>query len=306
MSEKIWKDLQITPEEEALAKEIIEGGAGKSLPPEKLYEFKVGKEWTMEVDTRVGKTKVHMYWPENCDGQELPLLINLHGGGFIKGLRDQDFVFCRNFCSRSGFAIADIDYVPAPAMRYPGQVYASYDVVQFFAEHAEEYHVQKDKIAVAGHSAGGNLVAALNLVAIDNGGFIPALQILDYPGLDNNTPAGEKRNGNSNPRIPAWKGDFYNKMYVDPEDTTEIYCSPAFASDEQLSKMPPTLLMYCENDTFCDEDAAFAAHLLKLGVPVCAKCFYNSNHGFTVQRKGEYETAEKMILQALAALKNDI
>ncbi len=148
----------------------------------------------------------------------------------------------------------------------------------------------------------GNFAAAIVLMAIVKGTFVPALQILDYPGVDLATPAGRKRNGNSNPRIPAWKGDFYNKMYVNPEDTKEIYCSPGFASDEQLAKMPPTVLIYCDNDTFCDEDAEFHKRLLEQGVPVYGKRFFNSNHGFTIQRNGEYETAEKMILGALKVM----
>ena len=108
MGNVIWKELVVSPEEQEMAREIIEGGAGKSLPSEKLYEFQVGREWTLEIDTCVGKTKVYMYWPEGVEGP-LPLLINIHGGGFIKGMRDQDFVFCRNICSRTKIAVADID-----------------------------------------------------------------------------------------------------------------------------------------------------------------------------------------------------
>jgi len=298
MTNKIWKDLTVTPEEEELAQKIINGGVGNTMPPEKLNEFRVGKEWTIQVPTRVGPTKVYMYFPEN-PGDKVPLFINMHGGGFIKGLRDQDIVFCRNICSRSGVAIADIDYVPAPMMRYPGQVYACYDILQYFAAHAEEFGIDRNRIAVGGHSAGGSLTAAIILMAINEGAFVPALQILDYPGFDMVTPAIQKRNGNSNPRVPAWKADFYNKMYVDPEDAGELYCSPGLATDEMLAKEPPTVLLYCENDTFCDEDALFHHRLLAQGVPVYGKRFLHSNHGFTVQRAGEYAEAEKMIITAL-------
>lgn len=298
MTTQIWKDLKVSPEEEKMVEEIRNSGIGKSLSPEQLNRYHVGKEWDMEIDTRVGKTLVHMYWPEDAVGKT-PLYINIHGGGFVKGRRDQDIVFCRNICSRSGVAIADIDYVPSPAMRYPGQVYACYDVVQYFAEHAEEMNVDRSRIAVGGHSAGGNLTAALILMAIDNGAFVPALQILDYAGLDMSIPAVTKRNGDSNPRIPAWKADFYDKMYVDPEDAKEVYCSPGLAADEQLAKEPATLMIYCENDTFCDENAEFQRRLLAQGVPVYGKRFLHSSHGFTVQRRDEYEEAERMILTAL-------
>ena len=299
---KLWKELEVSPEEEKLAEEIVNDGAGKSLSQELLNQYHVEKEWDLEIETSAGKTLVHMYRNQN-DEEKLPLFINIHGGGFIKGRRDQDIVFCRSFASRSGCVIADIDYVPSPFMRYPGQVYACYEVLQYFAEHAEECHIDRERIALGGHSAGGNLTAASILMAIDNGAFVPSLQILDYPGLDMATPALKKRNGDSNPRIPAWKSDFYNKMYVNPEDAKEVYCSPAFAADEQLAKMPKTVVMYCDNDVFCDETEVFAERLLKLGVQVYAKRFFNSNHGFTVQRKGEYKEAEQMILDALAVMK---
>lgn len=93
-------------------------------------------------------------------------------------------------------------------------------------------------------------------MAIDRGGFIPALQILDYAGLDMKTPAEEKRNGNS-----------------------------------------------CENDTFCDEGYRFHQRLLEQGVPVYGKRFLHSSHGFVVQRKDEYQEAERMILAALGIMK---
>lgn len=301
MAAVLWKELKMSPEEEKMAREIIENGAGKSLPEEKLHEFQVEWEREIEIDTRVGKIKVYLYWPKNQEGI-LPLLINMHGGGFIKGMRDQDFVFCRNICSRSGVAMADIDYVPAPLMRYPGQVYACYDILQYFAEHAQEFGIDRERIALAGHSAGGSLAAAIVLMAIENDAFVPKLQILDYPGLDLKTPAAQKRNAASNPRVPIWKSEFYNKMYVNPEDAGEIYCSPALASDEQLAKMPQTLMLYCENDTFCDEDAEFNRRLLELGVAVYGKRFLHSNHGFVVQRAGEYEVAESMILAALKSM----
>ena len=300
---RIWKELNVSPEEQKLAEEIINSGAGKTLGQEALNQIHVRKEWNLEIETSVGKTLVHMY-QDQPETKKSALFINVHGGGFIKGRRDQDIVFCRNFGSRSGCIIADIDYIPSPAMRYPGQVYACYEVLQYFAEHAEELHIDRNWIAMGGHSAGGNLTLASVLMAIDKGAFVPSLQILDYPGLDMATPAIEKRNGDSNPRIPAWKSDFYNKMYVNPEDTHEVYCSPAFATDAQIQKMPPTVLIYCDNDVFCDETEVFAGRLLKEGVPVYARRFFHSNHGFTVQSKGEDEQADYLILHALAAMKS--
>ena len=228
MSEKIWKEISLTAEEQKLVDEIRLGGAGRSLPQEILNQYHVGKEWDMEVETRVGKTLVHMYWPEGGE-KKLPLFINFHGGGFLKGRRDQDIVFCRNICSKAGVALADVDYIPAPAMRYPGQLYAGFDVLQYMTEHGEEWNINVDKIAVGGHSAGGSLTAGLVLKAIQEKKFVPALQIIDYAPVDMAEPTLSKRNCDSNPKIPVWKMEFYNKMYMEPEDMKDIFASPLLA-----------------------------------------------------------------------------
>ena len=301
---KLWKDLQATEEEQKLIEKLVNGGAGKTLSKEELNCYQVKKEWDLEIDTAAGKTLVHMYDPEPGNRKK-PLLIDIHGGGFIKGRRDQDIVLCRSYASRTGYLVADIDYVPAPAMRYPGQVYACYEVLQYLAEHAEELDVDRDRIVVMGHSVGGNLTAAIALMAIDKGGFLPAMQIMNYASLDMATPVEQKRNGDANPKLPAVICNFFAKMYTEPELAKVPYCSPVFATDTQLRQMPPTLMTYCDNDMFCDEDEAFANRLQSLGVPVAAKRFFYSGHGFLVQRRDEYEVAEKMIFGALKALNEE-
>lgn len=301
MNQKLWKELLISEQDARILQDIIDGGIGKRLSPEQLNLFSVGQERTIEVPTRVGTCQVHLYWPTGAQGQ-LPLMLNLHGGGFVKGLRDQDLVFCRNICSQAGVVVADMDYAVAPQTRWPGQVYECYDVLQHFARYAQRYGVDRNRIAIAGHSAGGTLAAAAILMAVEASAFVPALQILDYPGLDMVTPAAKKSNGTSNPRVPAWKMDFYNRMYVDPEDAGNPLCSPGFADDVFLAKMPPTVMICCDNDTFRDEDLAFAGRLMRLGVPVYARCFRHSGHGFTIQRRDEFREAEQMILSALKTM----
>lgn len=301
MKQKLWKELLISEQDARILHDIIDGGIGKALSPEQLNQFTVGKERTITIPTRIGLSRVHLYFPEG-EQKQLSLMLNLHGGGFVKGQRDQDIVFCRNICSRAGVVVADIDYAVAPQTRFPGQVYECFDILQYFTQHADEYGIDKDRIAIAGHSAGGTLAAAAILMAIEEGAFLPALQILDYPGLDMVTPAAEKPNGTANPRVSAWKLDFYTRMYVDPADAGNPLCSPGLAEDASLAKMPPTVMICCDNDTFRDEDLAFAGRLTGLGVPVYVRCFLGSGHGFTIQRRDEFPDAEQMILTALKTM----
>ena len=218
----------------------------------------------------------------------LPLFINFHGGGFLKGRRDQDIVFCRNICSKAGVALADVDYIPAPAMRYPGQLYAGFDVLQYMAEHGEEWNINVDKIAVGGHSAGGSLTAGLVLKAIQEKKFVPALQIIDYAPVDMAEPTLSKRNCDSNPKIPVWKMEFYNKMYMEPEDMKDIFASPLLAPDELLSKEPPTVVMYCDSDVFSRRGRCFCRPFNEVGSSRLCKTFYE-------QRSRIFDSAKRRI-----------
>ena len=296
-----WRELHVTEEEQKKIQEVIDSGAGKTLPKEKLEEFKTGHEESFMISTEAGDIRVYYYRPAGSEGKVLPAYLNLHGGGFVKGRRDQDTVLDRNYCEKTGWAVIDIDYIPAPTVRYPGQVYQTYGVLQYCTDqaNAEKLGIDPECIVLGGHSAGGNLTAAATLMAIDRNGRLPKGIILDYAVLDNSTSASEKRNGDSNPSLPLWKQELYSKMYADPDQRNEVYCSPALASDEQLRRMPMTLMLYCENDVFCDEAAAFQSRLLAQGIQVYGKRFFHSSHGFTVRRNGEYEVAEKLIFEFL-------
>lgn len=167
-----WRELKVSEEEHEKIKEIIDSGAGKTLPKEKLEEFKTGYEESFMIPTEAGDIRVYYYRPIGSEGKVLPAYLNLHGGGFVKGRRDQDTVLDRNYCAKTGWAVIDIDYVPAPTVRYPGQVYQTYGALQYCTEsaNAEKLGIDPECIVLGGHSAGGNLTAAATLMAIDRNG----------------------------------------------------------------------------------------------------------------------------------------
>jgi len=180
-----WRELHVTEEEQKKIQEVIDSGAGKTLPKEKLEEFKTGHEESFMISTEAGDIRVYYYRPAGSEGKVLPAYLNLHGGGFVKGRRDQDTVLDRNYCEKTGWAVIDIDYIPAPTVRYPGQVYQTYGVLQYCTDqaNAEKLGIDPECIVLGGHSAGGNLTAAATLMAIDRNGRLPKGIILDYAVL---------------------------------------------------------------------------------------------------------------------------
>lgn len=300
--ERAWKEAVLSEKDCAILEEIGENTRNGRWPQEMMELYHAGREEMLTLETSVGPVDVYVYWPEVAD-EKLPLVVNIHGGGFVTGRRDSDVVFSRNLCSRAEVIVADVDYTVAPGMRFPGQVYQCYDVIAHFGCNAESYGADASRIAVAGHSAGGTLAAAAVVLGIRDGGFVPVLQILDYPGLDMVTPVEKKPNGVDNPVLPLDIMNLYTRMYAEPEDLTDILCSPGMAPDEILCQMPPTVMLCCHSDVFRDEDLDFAHRLMSLGVSVLGRCFQSSHHGFTVQRWDEYTQAEDMILSVLEQLK---
>ena len=125
------------------------------------------------------------------------------------------------------------------------------------------------------------------------------LQILDYPPLDLVTDPADKYLA-CDTVIPPERARMYNAMYCDQEaDLKNPLCSPVFASEKELTGLPEALILTAGLDSLHPEAEKYAAMLLSAGVPVTARCFKNSHHGFTNQAKDEYEGAHAMILRAL-------
>ena len=133
---------------------------GKNLSEEELNLFHAGHEEERMIPTRNGETHVYIYVPEEKK-EAYPVMVNLHGGGFVKGHRDQDVVFGRNMAQNAGYVVVDVDYHTAPEYRYPYALEECYDVTKYVAEHPEEFWTDLSALVLIGHSAGGNLVCGV-------------------------------------------------------------------------------------------------------------------------------------------------
>ncbi|NCC44112.1 MAG: steryl acetyl hydrolase, partial [Clostridia bacterium] len=183
--EKISREQMIQ-----MAKETRKKVTNAIVPDEEMEKYPVNMK-KMLIPTRVGDAEAYYSYKESCENGDV-LVINFHGGGFIRERTPNDELFCRKLNHELGCKVLDVDYKIAPDHPYPTAVYETYDVVQWVYKHREEFGVEADKILLSGHSAGGNLAIVDTMIAKAEHTYSPAMLIIDYPPLDLYTDPGEK------------------------------------------------------------------------------------------------------------------
>jgi acetyl esterase len=290
--------MELSMEEKLeIVKAIREKDAKKLVDPTIIDKYPVKETKEMFVKTRQGEAHIYIHYPRQGEAP-YSLYVNIHGGGFIKGHFQVDELFCRKISNKVNCVVIDIDYKTAPEGMFPYALNECYDVIKWAYENSEELKIDKNRIAVGGHSAGGTLTAGICLMINKSKEFPIIYQILDYPPLDLYTDP-ELKKTFANPIIPHEKARIYNDMYIKEEDRTNILASPVLAATEQLRGLPPTLIITAELDSLCDEGEKYASMLIEAGVKVTAKRFIGSNHGFTINLRTGYEESVEMIVNAL-------
>ena len=245
------------------------------------------------IDTSHGKVRVLEY---GFDSPETaPLFVDMHGGGFVLGSADMDEPMCVYFREQTGAKIISIDYPKAPKHPYPAAVEAVYDIVKHYINNSGEYGIYPENIGIGGHSAGGNLATVICIMAKEKGEFSLKYQILDFPPCDLTIGAYNRPNpkGALSPQMIDMFGACYNDN--DADIARSPYISPVFASKEQLSGLPPALLILAGRDSLHDEGVLYLELLREAGVSVEYHEFEGSIHGFTYYGKPDAKKAWKIM-----------
>jgi cation diffusion facilitator CzcD-associated flavoprotein CzcO/acetyl esterase/lipase len=216
-----------------------------------------------ELPGAVGPLAYRLYRPA---GEGLhPIVVYFHGGGWVLGGRDSDDPFCRDICVRSSAIVVSVDYRHAPEARFPAAIDDGFAAVRWIAANAAELGGQPGRLAVSGWSAGGNIAAGVCRLARDVGPRIVG-QVLVTPVTDCDfTRESYVVNGDGcglTASLMRWFWDHY----ADKTDRRHPKASPLRADD--LSGLPPALVVTCEFDPLRDEGAAYAAAMAAAGVEV--------------------------------------
>lgn len=225
-----------------------------------------------------GAIPVRVYAAEGVS-TPAPALVYFHGGGWVIGSLESHDPFCRALANRTGAVIVSADYRLAPEARYPAAAEDCYAVTRWVAENGAGLGIDGTRLAVGGDSAGGNLAAAVALMARDRKG--PALrhQLLIYPVTDADFDTTSYRD-NADGYMLTREGMqwFWNHYVPDAAQRREPYAAPLRAAD--LAGLPPATVQTAEFDPLRDEGEAYAARLRDAGIETTLTRYDGQIHGF--------------------------
>jgi acetyl esterase len=236
----------------------------------------------------------------------LPAVMYFHGGGWVLGDRQDWDRLLRDLAHAANAAIIFVEYSRSPEARYPVAIEETYAATRWVAENGREINVDSARLAVAGDSAGGNMVGAVTLLAKQRGGPKLDFQLMFYPNTDASFNSDSFKQFASGYFLSRDDVEWFLEQYL-PDKTRrrEPTATPLNATLEQLTGLPPALVITAECDVLRDEGEAYARRLMEAGVSVTATRYLGAIHAFvTLNRLAYTPAARSAIVQAGAALQN--
>jgi acetyl esterase/lipase len=229
-----------------------------------------------------GPVRVRLYTPQNVVGA-VPVLVWIHGGGFIIGSPEQDEANNISIVRELGIAVAAVAYRLAPEHPFPAPLEDCYAALRWLHAGAAALGLKRDRIAIGGASAGGGLAAGLVLMAHDRKQVPVAFQLLLYPMLDDRT-ATRTDIDQSHLRLWNTKSNVYGwSAYLGREPGSDgVHPHAVPARRENLTGLPPAWIGVGTLDLFHGEDVAFAQRLNEAGVPCALQIVEGAFHAFDV------------------------
>ncbi len=267
---------QISPEQQKkdpqavgrLAYELLGDAFAKNKPDVPVSNLKVSaKDGHHEIPVRLYEGK-----------DKGKVILFTHGGGWTRGNLETHDTLCRNLCEATGASVLAVDYRLAPEHAYPAGLEDAVDAYNWLIEK----HGKDAKVYIAGDSGGGNIATSLTLKMIKEGGRVPDGAILMYPALDLHIPETTTNPYAEGYMLTRDHINAYVNNYTghDPKKADDPLVSPVMASDQELKKFPPVILVNAECDPLAEEGKAFADRLTALGVSVKHKIIPNVIHVF--------------------------
>jgi acetyl esterase len=229
-----------------------------------------------------GKTAIRIVRPEGSTGV-LPAILYTHGGGWVLGDKNTHDRLVREIAAGAKAAVVFVDYDRSPEAKFPVAIEQSYASLLYMVEHAKELRIDPARIAIVGDSVGGNMAAAVTMLAKQRNGPKLRLQVLFYPVTDANFETGSYDEFAKGPWLtkPAMQW-FWDAYLPDPAKRKDPLASPLQATTEQLAGLPEALVIVDENDVLRDEGEAYARKLGQSGVRVTSIRFNGTIHDFVM------------------------
>ncbi|MDP9679724.1 acetyl esterase/lipase [Streptomyces griseoviridis] len=264
----------------------------------------VDEEWITVEGGPTGSVRARIVRPAGAEGT-LPVVLYIHGAGWVFGNAHTHDRLVRELATGAGAAVVFPEYDLSPEVRYPVAIEQNYAVARWIVQEGAAQGLDASRLAVAGDSVGGNMAAALTLMAKERGDVSLVQQVLFYPVTDASFDTGSyhqfaegyflRRDG------MQW---FWDQYTTDEAERAQITASPLRATTEQLAGLPAALVITAEADVLRDEGEAYASKLRQAGVPVTAVRYQGVIHDFVMLNAlRETHGAGAAIAQAVAVLR---
>lgn len=228
------------------------------------------------------KLRLRIYKPKPVAALT-PVLIWMHGGGYVLGRPEQDDERCAHYVGELGIMVVSVDYRCAPKHPFPAGLEDGYSALKWVASHSQQLGVDTTRVAIGGASAGGGLAAALVQLAHDRQEIKSIFQLLVYPMLDDRTVLRTDFDDSNNVTWNQKSNRFGWASYLGTEcgaADVPAYSVPARRND--LSNLPPAWTGVGSLDVFHDEDVAYAQRLKACGIACVIDIVPGAFHGFDV------------------------
>ncbi|WP_369217581.1 alpha/beta hydrolase [Streptomyces flavofungini] len=266
--------FELAPADGRKAVDEVQSGA--------IAKPEVDEEWITVPGGPTGGVRTRVVRPAGAVGP-LPVILYIHGAGWVFGNAHTHDRLVRELAVGAGAAVVFPEYDLSPEARYPVAIEQNYTVARWVVREGAAKGLDGTRLAVAGDSVGGNMTAALTLMAKQRGDVPLVQQVLFYPVTDANFDTGSyeqfatgyflRRDG------MRW---FWDQYTTDEAERAQITASPLRASTEQLTGLPPALVITGEADVLRDEGEAYANKLREAGVAVTAVRFQGIIHDFVM------------------------
>ncbi|HZN77003.1 MAG TPA: alpha/beta hydrolase [Micromonosporaceae bacterium] len=252
----------------------------------------VDEEW-ITVPAPVGEVRVRIVKPRGTT-EMLPVVVYMHGGGWVLGNAGTHDRLVRELATGAQVAVAFVEYTPSPEARYPVAIEQGYATAQWIVREGASKGLDASRMSVAGESVGGNMTAALALMAKERGDVTFLQQSLYYPVTDAAMDTASYDQFADGWYLTRRNMEWFWDAYA-PDETKrdEITASPNKASTKQLEGLPPALVFVDEADVLRDEGEAYAAKLRTAGVPVTTVRYDGTIHDFMLLNPLSQTTAAR-------------
>jgi acetyl esterase len=249
-----------------------------------------------------GTIRIRIVRPKGSEGI-LPTVMYFHGGGWVLGDKITHDRLVRELAVGVNAAVVFVDYINSPEAKYPTQNEQAYAATIYVVEHAKELKVDASRLSVVGDSVGGNITAAVTLMAKARKGPKISYQVLLYPVVEYMSDAKSMQDYADGPWLTAKTMKWMFDLYGLDGTQKEITAYPLRATLDELRGLPDALFIF-DDDILRDDGESYAAKLSQAGVRVTSVRYNGTIHDFAMLNPlADTPAVRGAVLQIVTTLK---